>query len=170
MKEKIGGWLEWLTDEPFAFARRAITAAAVLTFLGGLYSIFKDQRSGLDARSSGNDPGQYEEGLSIKGEASLEDYLGPIRKRTLFRVVQNKPPQPVAVKPAAPAAPPVPVKTLADLSADFSLVGVLQSAEPQAIILNRKSQKTHYVSAGQTIGEVRIVKIQQDRVTLGYNQ
>lgn len=175
MKRRIEQSLERLAAEPLLFVQRAVMAAAFATLFAGVGLIVQDRR--LDG---GSGPDQkvaeeYSDALSPKGSAPLEYYLSPIRKRALFKIVRDEPPAPPAplvVKPAAPAAPSVsvvPVKTLAELSADLSLVGVLQSAEPQAIILNRKSQKTHYLSVGQAIGEIRVVKIQQDRVTLGYN-
>ncbi len=170
MRRKITEWLEWVADQPLDFSRRLAQAATFLTLFAGIYLIVRDHQSKKSSSLSAGDPAAYQDLGSAKGVESLEYYLGPIQKRPLFKIIKSEPQKFVAAKPAVRTPPLVPVKTLADLSADLSLVGVLQSGEPQAIILNRKSQKTHYVSVGQTLGEVRVVRIQQDRVTIGYNE
>jgi len=112
-----------------------------------------------------------------EGTGSLEEplayYLDAIHKRSIFRnpslEKQNAPV--AAVKATLPPVvpPPPPQPTLAELASDLTLVGVITSGEPQAIISSKRTQKTYYVTVGQMIGEMMISKISENRVQLTYN-
>lgn len=56
-----------------------------------------------------------------------------------------------------------------DLLKDLSLVGVITGVNPQAIIEDKKAQKTYYVTTGQSIGEYLIEDIQEGKIILNYN-
>lgn len=56
-----------------------------------------------------------------------------------------------------------------ELNKDINLVGIISGVNPQAIIEDKKSQKTYYVSKGQFIGEFRVEDIQEGKVILNYN-
>ena len=72
-------------------------------------------------------------------------------------------------RPAArPAVPAVHKPTLAELAADFALVGVLEDGGLQAAIMRKSTQQTVYVTAGQKIGDVAVDAVQPNRVTLSY--
>ncbi len=51
---------------------------------------------------------------------------------------------------------------------DINLLGVISGDNPQAIIEDRKSQKTYYVNKGQMIGELQVTDIRDGKVTLNY--
>lgn len=60
-------------------------------------------------------------------------------------------------------------KINADLLKDMSLVGIVSGDNPQAIIEDKKTQKTYYLTRGQLIGEFRVDDIEQGKVILNYN-
>lgn len=57
----------------------------------------------------------------------------------------------------------------ADLTRDIILVGVITDKNPQAIIEDKKTQKTYYLTKGQYLGQLQIDDIQQGKVTLSSN-
>jgi len=56
----------------------------------------------------------------------------------------------------------------ANLISDINLLGVISGASPQAIIEDKKSQKTYYVNKGQVIGEFQVEDIRDGKVILNY--
>ncbi len=147
-------------------------AAVLLTLFSGIYLIVTDRVSKIanpERVKSAQGPSVFDQKT-----VPLEYYLAPIRKRALFRRDQ---PQAGILKPAiklappvsAPPAAPAPAKTLSEIFSEWMVVGILQSGEPQAIVLNKKSQKTFYVPAGQAFGEINVLKIEPGRVIVGYN-
>jgi len=57
----------------------------------------------------------------------------------------------------------------ADLIKDMSLIGIIAGDNPQAVIEDKKTQKTYYVSKGQFIGEFKVEDIQDGKIILNYN-
>ncbi len=55
-----------------------------------------------------------------------------------------------------------------DLIKDINLIGVILGDSPQAIIEDKKTQKSYYVNKGQFIGEFRVDDIQEGKVILTY--
>ena len=63
-----------------------------------------------------------------------------------------------------------PIGTInADLLKDMSLIGIVSGDNPQAIIEDKKTQKTYYLTKGQSIGEFRVDDIGQGKIILNYN-
>ncbi len=56
----------------------------------------------------------------------------------------------------------------ADLIKDMSLIGIISGENPQAIIQDKKAQKTYYVAKGQFIGEFKVEDIQDGKIILNY--
>ncbi|MCX5712178.1 MAG: hypothetical protein NTY47_03770 [Candidatus Omnitrophica bacterium] len=56
-----------------------------------------------------------------------------------------------------------------NLIKDISLVGILAGDNPQAIIEDKKTQKTFYVIKGQYFGEFQLEDIQEGKVILNYH-
>lgn len=52
---------------------------------------------------------------------------------------------------------------------DISLVGIISGENPQAIIEDKKTQKTYYVTKGQFIGEFQVEDIQEGKIIINYN-
>lgn len=55
-----------------------------------------------------------------------------------------------------------------DLMKNINLVGIISGENPQAVIEDKKTQKTYYVTKGQFIGEFRVEDIQEGKVIIGY--
>lgn len=55
-----------------------------------------------------------------------------------------------------------------DLAKDINLVGIISGENPQAIIEDKKTQKTYYVTKGQFIGEIQVEDIQEGKIILNY--
>jgi type II secretory pathway component PulC len=56
----------------------------------------------------------------------------------------------------------------ANLINDINILGVVSGANPQAIVEDKKAQKTYHVNKGQMIGEFEVVDIGEGRVILDY--
>ncbi|MFA6282049.1 MAG: type II secretion system protein N [Candidatus Omnitrophota bacterium] len=57
----------------------------------------------------------------------------------------------------------------ADLIKDINLVGIISGEEPQAVIEDKKAQKTYYLKKGQYIGELQLEDIMEGKIILNYN-
>jgi type II secretory pathway component PulC len=57
----------------------------------------------------------------------------------------------------------------ADLTKDFSLIGIISGENPQAVIEDKKTEKSYYVTKGQFIGEFKVEEIQEGKIILNYN-
>jgi type II secretory pathway component PulC len=86
----------------------------------------------------------------------FEAYLSQIKGRTIFGGV-------VAQEGSTPMA-----GINVDLAKDINLVGIVAGENPQAIIEDRKTQKTYYVTKGQFIGELQVEEIQEGKIILNY--
>lgn len=89
----------------------------------------------------------------------LESYLEGVMQRQIFR--------------AATVSDVVPVSTAAvtntlDLFKDMTLIGIISSDPPQAVIEDKKTQKTYYLNVGQAIGDLKVDRIQEGKVILDY--
>jgi type II secretory pathway component PulC len=87
----------------------------------------------------------------------FEFYLEAITNRTIFANTARQDTQ----QPAGIAS--------ADLIKDINLVGIISGDNPQAVIEDKKAQKTYYVSKGQSIGELQIEDIQEGKIILNYS-
>jgi type II secretory pathway component PulC len=57
----------------------------------------------------------------------------------------------------------------ADLIKDINLVGIISGEVPQAVIEDKKAQKTYYLKKGQYIGELQLEDILEGKIILNYN-
>lgn len=146
----------------------------VLTFVWGLAEGWGALRSGGERSPAAARP--LERTKPAFEPRPRADYLRALSRRDLFEseeapvpvVARTAPPKPPA--PLPPPPPPVHVPTLAERAANLSLMGVLQSGRPQAILLDRRTQKTYYLAVGESVDGLRIVAISGSRVTLGCGQ
>lgn len=51
---------------------------------------------------------------------------------------------------------------------DFNLLGIISGENPQAIIENKKTQKTYFLKRGEFIGEFQLEEVGEGKVTLNY--
>lgn len=87
---------------------------------------------------------------------SLEFYSEGIQARKIFSAVSGGQTQ---------------VSTIAgdtDSIQDITLVGIISGERPQAIIENKKTQQTYYVSKGQFIGEFQVEDIQEGKIIINF--
>lgn len=56
-----------------------------------------------------------------------------------------------------------------DFMKDINLVGIIAGENPQAIIEDKKAQKTYYLSKGQFMGEFQLEGIGEGKIILNYN-
>jgi type II secretory pathway component PulC len=87
----------------------------------------------------------------------LEEYLKEVSGKQIFSNL-----------PSAGVAGPV-SGVAVDLVKDINLVGIIAGDNPQAIIEDRKTQKTYYLNKGQFIGEFQLEDIQEGKIILNYN-
>ncbi|MDD5465930.1 MAG: hypothetical protein PHP73_06285 [Candidatus Omnitrophica bacterium] len=57
----------------------------------------------------------------------------------------------------------------ANLIKDINLLGVISGDSPQAVIEDKKSQKTYYVTKGQMMGEFQVENIGDGKIILNYS-
>lgn len=82
-------------------------------------------------------------------------YVDAVKKRPIFTVAQQE-------QRAQAAAGQ-------DLTKDFVLMGIISGDVPQAVIENKKAQKTYYLNEGQFIDGFQVADIQEGKVILEYN-
>ena len=88
----------------------------------------------------------------------FEFYTKEIGKRELFTPLIPK-----------EEGKPEPVVTLKDLAANLSLIGIIESdSRLQAIVEDRKQQKTYFLYKGDSIGEIEVKDVLEGKVILGY--
>ena len=85
---------------------------------------------------------------------SFESYMKETSPRQIFSSSGNA----ASLSPAANA----------DLIKGINLVGIISGANPQAVIEDKSSQKSFYLSKGQFLGELCIEDIQESKVILSY--
>lgn len=86
----------------------------------------------------------------------LESYLKDIKSRQIFSGVAGK-----EIEGSIGSIN-------ADLIKDINLVGIISGENAQAVIEDKKAQKTYYVSEGQFIGEFQVEDIQEAKIILSY--
>lgn len=96
------------------------------------------------------------EAETIEEPKPYDFYLKGIKEREIFGSSQIA----VVTKPAST------INT--DLVKDISLVGIVSGEPPQAIIEDKKTQKTYYLTKGQFMGEMQVEDIQEGKIILNY--
>lgn len=92
----------------------------------------------------------------------VSHYTNKLSGRNLFKIFETPKP-----KQQAPDKPKV---TLAQVMAGYDFVGILFGDTPQAIVEEKRSGKSSYVSEGQKVGEVTVEKIEKGKVTVRYDE
>lgn len=92
--------------------------------------------------------------VAVDATKPYEFYADEIRKRTIF------------TNTAAGSAKVSAVSGEAQSIKDISLLGIISEPNPQAIVEDKKTQKTYYVTKGQFIGEFEVEDIQEGKIIL----
>lgn len=90
----------------------------------------------------------------------LSNYTTAVRRRKMFKVYE--PPKPKTVGPTKPKV------TLQQLLGGYTFVGIIGGDPPQAVVEEKRSKQSYYLSAGQYLGEIKIDKVQKGKVTVSY--
>ncbi|MEW5822015.1 MAG: hypothetical protein AB1782_17610 [Cyanobacteriota bacterium] len=56
----------------------------------------------------------------------------------------------------------------ADILKDINLLGIVSGEKPQAIIEDKKTQKTYFLNKGDSFGQVKVLEIKEGKVLLDY--
>ncbi len=116
-------------------------------------------RSGSSFRNS--DYSLVQDNITLNSSATLRDieaYKKIVSSRELFR--------PFVLSKKKQAT----VKTIDDITKDLILVGVVSVDNKEAIIKNRRTRQTYFVSVGSRIGEIKVEDISDDKIEVSYKQ
>lgn len=105
----------------------------------------------------------YEEEPKERVTISLppaDNYTGAMSQRQIFKMYE-----PPVVQPVGPPKPRV---TLQQLLAGYAFIGIIFGEPSQAIIEERRSGQSYYLTEGQYIGEIKIEKIDRGKITVKY--
>ena len=105
-------------------------------------------------------------GFAAEAEQNRPVLLSDLTSRNLFRPLIPAPPPPKPAPPPVPAAPPVPKIPISQKAARFHLVGIIPGHPAQAIIEDAQTRSTVYATPGQTIDDIQVEKILNDRIVL----
>ncbi|MDD5653252.1 MAG: type II secretion system protein N [Candidatus Omnitrophica bacterium] len=122
-----------------------------------IYPYFSSKKINLPAVSAQS---FKEEAIAVskKEKKPFEYYLKDVQGRQVFGSFSETQEGPGAAAVAAEA----------DSIKDINLLGVVMGDNPQAIIEDKKSQKTVYVNRGQFIGQFQVEDIREGKVILNY--
>ncbi|MFH1355013.1 MAG: type II secretion system protein N [Candidatus Omnitrophota bacterium] len=93
----------------------------------------------------------------VKDRKPVEFYLQDIKGRQIFDT-------PLVQKDTAKEE----VSVSLDFIKELKLLGIISGDDPQAIIQDKKTEQTYYLSRGQSVGEIKVEEIQDGRVVLNY--
>lgn len=88
-------------------------------------------------------------------------YAESIGKRELFK------PQQVEVKTEKPSEEKA--ELAYDKLKDLSLIGIIAGEKPQAVVEDKKNQKTYFLYKGQTVNQLKVEEILEDRIILDFD-
>ncbi len=100
--------------------------------------------------------------LKTEDSFDRESLLKKVSSKIIFRVIKKIPPP--AVKKFIPRGP-----TLQDKINGFILLGVMIEDPMQAMVESRATHETFCVKAGDMITDIKVVSVENGKVTLSYN-
>lgn len=95
---------------------------------------------------------------TVRPAEALESYLSPIMARNLFNVATSSQSSGQAIQRV----------TLDELVKDYRLKGIIVIGEPEAIIVDARTQVSTFVKKGDRLGEVEVRSIGNETVVVGY--
>jgi hypothetical protein len=96
-----------------------------------------------------------------EGSHPVQYYEDSMNKRQLFKIFETPKPKPVEQKPKV---------TLQQVLSGYTFVGIIFGDSPQAIVEDKKSGQSYYLTEGQMLGEIKIEKVEQGKVTVSYGE
>lgn len=154
----------WLKKGVQALTLKAVNklliAAAIIVSLFLIFDFVigkKDIRS-LYLMAQSLIPSDIVKSDNVSDVLPLPDYLEEVKRRDIF----------VSRQTETPAYETEEENTLASLTENLVLVGILWSGNPQAMIEDTALNKTHVLSKGDTVKGILIKDILRDKVILNY--
>lgn len=92
----------------------------------------------------------------------LSHYADILSRRQMFKLYEA--PRPTST------GPPKPKVTLQQLLGGYTFVGIIFGEVPQAIVEEKRSGQSFYLTAGQFLGEIKIEKIERGKITVSYEE
>jgi len=123
----------------------------VFTFL---YPMFIPEKINLPKATEHESSG--EKNVSIQEIKPFEFYSEGLKTRQLFTSPSGSEPEKTSEA------------VNSDLIKDLNLVGIMAGDTPQAVIEDKKAQKTYYVTKGQLINEFKVDEIREGKIILNY--
>lgn len=178
LKGRVAFWKGFSIKRWFSFKkltknsygiRQVNLALKILIGLTGAYLIYSTVELSLGVKKASNLIFPPEKGISDAKENDLElksvsYYLEKTKGRNIFNVGQ------LPEKEVKKEEPPAPAEA-SDRTKDYSLVGIAWSDNPEAMIEDKKDNKTYFVKRGQPLSEgVKVVTIFRDKVILSYEE
>lgn len=157
-----------INKSTYSLARAYLTGGAIQKIMVALMAAsviyaavsFIRPSAGLDKVSLPEAGLKKIDGLDFAPKEELkpyEFYLEPTKQRQIF-----------GNAPVPEAAIPKVATDGTDFIKQINLVGIISGDNPQAVIEDKNTQKTYYVSKGQFIGEIQIEDIQEGKIILNH--
>jgi type II secretory pathway component PulC len=144
----------------------AFIASCIYLIISFIYPLvgFKEVKAPL--MKPENISGSEEKQEAEQKVKPYEFYLEGIRNRQIFSSVSTSAPIYEKEKPISSSSLEA---ESADLIKNINLVGIISGENSQAVIEDKKIQKTYYLTKGQFIGEFQIEDIREGKVILNYH-
>lgn len=130
-----------------------VSSLAIFTFMKG-YNDFKKRIKNIETSPYAK---LKEEKAKYLFSVDLKEAIKDISRRNIFSSLAEKPEA-------------VPSREIELTIANLKLVGIIWSANPQAMIEDIKENKTFLLGAGEAVGNFKIKKILRDRVIIGKDE
>lgn len=147
----------------YSLINRLLVIAVLLSLAYSVLSYFSKYKSDTDVLERKEEGAKEEKGEELAVTSRpLSYYTDVISGRQIFKVVEA----PVQ-KQAGPAKPKI---TLSQLLGGYTFVGIIFGDVPQAIVEEKKSGQSFYLTEGQMLGEIKIDKIEEGKITVTYEE
>lgn len=146
---------------PLFFLKKAVYAllGISLIWLAGafIYPDYSVARPLLAQATAEPAAGPHAVGLRQPAERKpIEEYLQGINNRHIF-----------SCQPSAGELGQVSAVETSSIS-DIGVVGIILDGSPQAVVENKKTQQSYYVSKGQYVSQFLVADIQEGKIVLDY--
>lgn len=147
----------------------AVTACIILVFLLNKYALLRTKPPAgqavpppMYADENISPPTKEEEGVPVAAVEvrPFDSYKPAMEGRDIFQAPWEKPAQEVSV----------PNASVAELTKQLKLVGILLDEDPKAIVEDLGTKQTFFVSPGEQIGNAVVGEIRPDKVILIFGQ
>ncbi len=129
--------------------------SVLYTFLNFLYPFKSKDRMNLTIERAGKEDGSE----SITEEVQpLSYYSDSVNKRQMFKIFEA--PKPKTVEQQKPKV------TLQQLLSGYTFVGIIFGDVSQAIVEDKKSGQSFYLTSGQMLGDIKIENVEQGKVSV----